>query len=49
MLCMLKWMWKKKYRIGIEHESYVVQPCWPTSTEEFLKGYIFIMFKSVVQ
>ena len=32
-----------------EHEGYVVQSCRPTSTEESLKGYIFIMYKSVVQ
>ena len=32
-----------------EHEDYVVQPWRPTSTEESLKGYIFIMYKSVVQ
>ena len=32
-----------------EHEGYVVQPCRPTSTEESLKGYIFIMYKSVIQ
>ena len=49
MLCMLKWMQKEKHRIGTEHESYVVQPCRPTSTEESLKGYIFIMYKNVVQ
>ena len=26
-----------------EYEGYVVQPCWPTSMEESLKCYIFIM------
>ena len=28
---------------GYVVEGYVVQPCWPTSMEESLKCYIFIM------
>ena len=37
------------YNRNREHKGYVVQPWRPTSTEESLKGYIFIMCKSVVQ
>ena len=44
MLNMLEWMQKRKHRIvHREHEGYVVQPYQPTSTEESLKGYIFIV------
>ena len=35
--------------LAAQHKGYVVQPWRPTSTEEFLKGYIFIMYKNVVQ
>ena len=51
MLYMLEWMWKEKHKIGTlrEHESYVIQACRPISKEKFLKDYIFIMYKSVIQ
>ena len=44
MLYMLEWMRNEKYRIGHrEHESYIIQPYRPTSTDESLKSYIFIV------
>ena len=51
MLYMLEWMWKEKHKIRTsrEHEGYVIQACRPTSSEESLKDYIFIMHKSVIQ
>ena len=50
MLCMLEWMRKGKHRIGTPRtQGLRGSALTPTSTEESLKGYIFIMYKSVVQ